>query len=97
MLSNLFLLLFATVFLALLGILFSGEPDLVTYIYYCLETMSTIGYGEFRTQNSLERLVLVLVVILGSFASSVFTIYLLEFLELGDKELKAYRCNLFII
>ncbi len=56
--------------------------------------MATIGYGEFAVRNSVERVVFVVVIILGSFAASVFTIDLLNFLELEDKELKAYRRNI---
>lgn len=47
--------------------------------------MATIGYGEFAIKNSIERLIFVLVIISGSFAASVFTIDLLEFLDLQDK------------
>jgi hypothetical protein len=47
--------------------------------------MATIGYGDFSITNSMERFIFVVVIILGSFAASVFTIDLLDFLELQDK------------
>jgi hypothetical protein len=47
--------------------------------------MATIGYGEYQINGSLERFVMIIVIISGSFAGSAFTIYFLEFLELEDK------------
>lgn len=85
MLANTFLLTFTITFLGVISILVSTENSVVTQMYYCVETMATIGYGEFAIKNPIERLIFVLVIISGSFAASVFTIDLLEFLDLQDK------------
>ena len=46
LLSNLFLLFFASVVLALIGMTLKQGTDLLNQIYLCVITMGTVGYGD---------------------------------------------------
>ena len=80
LLTNIFLLFFATVVLGLVGITFTKGVPLLTEIYLYLITITKVGYGELSTDGSTSKIILIVVIILGSFASSASTIYFLRFL-----------------
>ena len=76
--SNIFLFLFAVVFLGMVSTLFADEG--LTYLdgmYEALVTMTSVGYGDVSPENHLHKIMIVIVIITGSFASSVSTLVFL--------------------
>ncbi len=55
--------------------------------------MATIGYGDLKHNYILERMVFVLIIILGSLSSSFFTLTFLKWFRLSEQEEKALSCN----
>ena len=60
------------------GLDLSAEPEIVylNALYYCLVTMSTIGYGDITPQSLSEKLYVIVMVLVacGVFAYAVNTI-----------------------
>lgn len=52
--------------------------------------MTTVGYGDIPIQDPIMKVCMVVVIIFGSFVSSMLTVTVLNFFKLSEKEIKAH-------
>ena len=67
-------------------------PELyITSVYYTVTTISTVGYGDISGNNSLERMICILMMITGvfffSFASGTFTNIISNYEQMNAKSI----------